>query len=155
MSMKSLWVLVIFMAIFGGGLLFANLNRSKEDLIEEAQIFGYPLALMDATKEVMTKASHPTSRKAPLNQFAHLRELPNPDFKDILSPNADTLYSIAWQDLSKEPLILKVPKIPIVDRPFSDREDLKFNEDGSLDILIQKEKPKDTFNWLPLNYADL
>ncbi|CDR33153.1 DUF1214 domain-containing protein [Criblamydia sequanensis] len=119
MSMKSLWVFVIFMAIFGSGLLFANLNQNKEDLIEETTIYGYPLALKDATNEVRTKTNHPTSRKAPL------------------------------KDLSKEPLVLKVLKIPIVDRPFSDSEDLKFNEDGSLDILIQKEKPKDTFNWLP------
>src|SRR5262249_1405308 len=30
-------------------------------------------------------------------------------FRNVIRPNADTLYSSAWLDLSKEPLILHVP----------------------------------------------
>ncbi len=35
--------------------------------------------------------------------------IPSAAFKDVTAPNADTLYSLAWLDLSKEPYILHVP----------------------------------------------
>jgi len=34
---------------------------------------------------------------------------PDPAFKNVVSPNADTLYSLAWLDVSKEPIVLHVP----------------------------------------------
>ena len=57
---------------------------------------------MDVTKTVS---------KAPVNQFAHLRAFPDATFTDVVSPNADTLFSIAWLDLAKEPMVLSVPKM--------------------------------------------
>src|SRR5262249_35220105 len=47
--------------------------------------------------------------KAPVNQFLHIREFPDYTMTDVVSPNADTLYSTAWLDLTKEPIILSVP----------------------------------------------
>jgi hypothetical protein len=35
--------------------------------------------------------------------------IPPASFKDVTAPNADTLYSTAWLDLSREPYILHVP----------------------------------------------
>lgn len=75
----------------------------------EAYIFGYPLVLMDITRSATTAVSAPQGFKAPVNQFAHLRAFPDASFTAVVSPNADTLYSAAWLDLTSEPIILSVP----------------------------------------------
>jgi hypothetical protein len=46
---------------------------------------------------------------APINQFGHIKAFPDATFTDVVSPNADTLYSSAWLDLAREPLVLSVP----------------------------------------------
>lgn len=78
-------------------------------LVEEAYIYGYPLVTMDITKRVMTNVVTPEANRAPMGQFANLKEYPNASFRNITAPNADTLYSIAWLDLSTEPYILHMP----------------------------------------------
>jgi len=76
----------------------------------EAYIYGYPLITMDLTRQVMTNYAKPTPyRGAPLGQFMNARAYPDPAFKEVTSPNADTLYSTAWLDVSKEPYVFHVP----------------------------------------------
>jgi hypothetical protein len=43
------------------------------------------------------------------NHFWHSRNLTSPAYQDGGSPNNDTLYSVTWLDLSKEPVILSHP----------------------------------------------
>jgi len=78
-----------------------------------AYIYAYPLVLMQVTKQAMTNVSQPEvsagKGRAPINQFVHLQSFPSPSFKDVIRPNADTLYSSAWLDVSKEPMVLSVP----------------------------------------------
>jgi hypothetical protein len=81
------------------------------EIAVEAYVFGYPLVLMDVTRQVMTAVPKAGALKAPVNQFIHVREFPDPTFTDVVSPNADTLYSSAWLDLTKEPIILSVPDV--------------------------------------------
>ncbi|MFD8478148.1 DUF1254 domain-containing protein [Kitasatospora sp. NPDC059673] len=80
---------------------------------EDAYVFGYPLVLMDLTRQVMTNATTATSFQAPTNQFC-LSPLPTPDNKAVVRPNVDTLYATAWLDLGPEPMVLSVP--PMTDR---------------------------------------
>jgi hypothetical protein len=75
----------------------------------EAYIYGYPLLLIDITKSLSTAVAAPQGAKAPINQFAHLRAFPDASFTDVVSPNADTLYSVAWLDLAQEPIVLSAP----------------------------------------------
>jgi hypothetical protein len=99
-------------ALAGGGLAqtkAAPQNGKVAALAKEAYVFGYPLVLMDVTRRVMTACPAPGQKCAPLNQFAHVREFPDPAFTDVVSPNADTLYSLAWLDLTKGPMVLSVP----------------------------------------------
>ena len=49
------------------------------------------------------------SLRAPVNQFAHARTYPKADDRDVVRFNFDTLYSLAWIDLSKGPIVLSVP----------------------------------------------
>src|SRR5215475_11586315 len=81
------------------------------EIAVEAYVFGYPLVLMDVTRRVMTAVPKAGARKAPVNQFLHIREFPDYTMTDVVSPNADTLYSTACLDLTKEPIILSVPDI--------------------------------------------
>ncbi len=90
----------------------SNMKLGKEEALaigEDAYIYGYPLVLMDVTRSVMTAVPKVDGRKAPINQLLHLERFPDPTFTDVVSPNADTLYSVAWMDLTKEPIILSVP----------------------------------------------
>ena len=76
----------------------------------EAYVYAYPLLLMDASRRVMTNVEAPTgSGNAPINQFGNKRTFPDATFTDVVRPNADTLYSILWFDVSREPLVISVP----------------------------------------------
>ena len=77
----------------------------------EAYLFGYPLVIMDATRRLATSVAQATAQRAPPNQFAHFRAYPDATFRDRASPNADTLYSLAWLDLSHGPIVLSVPEM--------------------------------------------
>ena len=75
----------------------------------QAYIFGYPLVTMEMTRRVTTNAAKPEGLRGPMGQFANAREYPTAAFKDVTAPNADTLYSSAWLDLSQGPWILQLP----------------------------------------------
>jgi len=83
--------------------------QEAQSIAEEAYIFGYPMILMDLTAKKMSNVPEAGAQTAPVNQFAHFSEFPTPDFTDVVKPNADTLYSLAWLNLSVEPIILHVP----------------------------------------------
>ena len=44
-----------------------------------------------------------------MGAFAHVREFPPAEFKAVVRPNFDTLYSTAWLNLRAEPLIITAP----------------------------------------------
>jgi hypothetical protein len=75
----------------------------------EAYIYGYPLVTMEMTRRVLTNVAAPEAQKAPMNQFARLREYPTPANQEVTAPNADTLYTLAGLDVSKEPWGLSLP----------------------------------------------
>ena len=78
-------------------------------LAAEAYIYGYPLVTMEMTRRVMTNVEKPEGTRAPMGQFVRMREYPSAKFRDVTAPNADTLYTTAWFDVSKEPWIVSVP----------------------------------------------
>jgi hypothetical protein len=80
-------------------------------LAEEAYVFGYPLVTMEMTRRVMTNVVAPAETRAPMGQFVHMKKYPTAAFRDVTAPNADTLYSSAWIDLSKEPYVLSIPEM--------------------------------------------
>jgi hypothetical protein len=78
-------------------------------LAAEAYVYGYPLVTMEMTRRVMTNVDKPEGTRAPMGQFVRLREYPTAQYRDVTAPNADTLYTTAWFDVSKEPWIVSVP----------------------------------------------
>lgn len=76
----------------------------------EAYVYLYPLVSMEITRRQMTNL--PAGKRpgfGPMGEFAHIREFPPADFKAVVRPNFDTLYSSAWLDLTEEPMIVSVP----------------------------------------------
>ncbi len=94
------------------GYAATNTKLSEAEALKlgtEAYIYAYPLVTMEITKEVMTNVAKPEGTRGPIGQFINLREYPNASFRDVTAPNADTLYSAAWLDLTKEPYVLQIP----------------------------------------------
>ena len=75
----------------------------------EAVVYGLPLVIMDITRAKTSNVARPERFAAPVNQFVNVREFPDASFRDVVRANVDTLYSSAWLDLSKEPIVLSVP----------------------------------------------
>ncbi len=75
----------------------------------EAVVYGLPLVIMDITMKKTTNVTKPEGFAAPVNQFINVQTFPDATFKDVVRANVDTLYSSAWLDLSKEPMVLSVP----------------------------------------------
>jgi hypothetical protein len=64
---------------------------------------------MDMTRKQMTNVAVPDQGHAPLGQLLKMRTYPAVDYHAVTAPNADTLYTSAWFDVSHEPWILNVP----------------------------------------------
>jgi hypothetical protein len=76
----------------------------------DAYIYFYPLLSMDITRKQFTNVEPGKDGfKGPMNTFVNVGEYPPGDFKGVVRSNFDTLYSSAWLDLSKEPIVLSVP----------------------------------------------
>jgi len=79
------------------------------EIAEDAYIFGYPLVTMEYTRRVMTNIAEPEGTRAPMGRLCRLRSYPTPEFHDVTAPNADTLYTTTWLDVSKEPWVVSIP----------------------------------------------
>jgi hypothetical protein len=78
-------------------------------LSREAYFYLYPLVTMDTTRRQATASpTGSTPMAGPPNEFHHLREFPPADFRAVVRPNFDTLYSSAWLDLTAGPVRLSV-----------------------------------------------
>lgn len=79
----------------------------------DAYIYLYPLVTMGVTRlqftNVPDEKAKPNSGQGPVNEFHHFRAFPDVNFKAVVRPNFDTLYSSLWADMTGEPLIVSVP----------------------------------------------
>ena len=75
----------------------------------ESYVYAYPLVTMEMTRRVMTNVAVPEGSRAPMGDFVRMRSYPDASYRDVTAPNADTLYTTAWIDVSKEPWILSLP----------------------------------------------
>ncbi len=102
---RSAWAGLMILHFVAGGLFAAD--RTHEIGVQ-AYTYAYPMILMEVTRRVSTNVEAPGGSLAPMNQFAHIRAFPDHTFREVVRPNADTLYSIVWFDVTKDPLVVSV-----------------------------------------------
>ena len=99
---KILFTALVILLLAG---LAASYALDKFGTAARAWLFGYPLVLMDATSRTHKAHFGPEDR----NRFFHSSTFPDHHFRTIVKPNNDTLYSVAWLDLSTQPVVLSAP----------------------------------------------
>ena len=111
------FIAVAFMAALSAAIAASPRAAAQSASPEEAQaialdayIYLYPLIMMDVSRQQMTNIeAGKMIGRGPMNTFANIRTFPPADFREVVRPNFDTLYSISWLDLTVEPVIVSVP----------------------------------------------
>ena len=85
-------------------------ERELAAIASEAYVYVYPLVTMELTRRQGTNVeAGKLPGRGPMNRFIHIREFPDADFRIVVRPNFDTLYSSAFLDLTTEPVIVSAP----------------------------------------------
>jgi len=83
-------------------------EQAVSDAID-AYIYGYPLVTVDMTRKFLTNYATVQGSRGPMGQLIKLRNYPAVDDHAVTAPNADTLYTTAFLDVSKEPWVFSIP----------------------------------------------
>jgi hypothetical protein len=76
----------------------------------DAYLYLYPLVTMDITRKQFTNIKPGEAfGKGPMNMFVNVPAYPPADLRVVVRSNFDTLYSLAWLDLTQEPLVVSAP----------------------------------------------
>ena len=85
-------------------------DQEAQSIATDAYVYFYPLVTMDVTRKQFTNIEPGKELgKGPMNMFNNVPEYPPANFKGVVRPNFDTLYSISYLDLTKEPMVVSVP----------------------------------------------
>jgi hypothetical protein len=85
-------------------------EQEAQAIAADAYVYFYPLVTMDVTRKQLTnKTPGPGVFGGPMGTFVNIEAFPPADFKGVVRPNFDTLYSSAYLDLTKEPMVVSVP----------------------------------------------
>ncbi len=82
-----------------------------EAIAEEAYVFSFPMLMGYRFAFGSFLSPSLPSYRGPINEMHGEAVTLGPDFKDVITPNADTPYSFALLDLRAEPMILDVPQV--------------------------------------------
>ena len=77
--------------------------KDKIMLGAEAYLYGYPLVMMETTRIQSAKYIGPE------NQLRMVRQFPNAQFKEVVRPNVDTLYTTAFISMKEGPWAIEMP----------------------------------------------
>jgi hypothetical protein len=85
--------------------------KEASAIAEEAYVYAFPMMENYRTMYVQAIDRTAPGYMGPFNELVPKTELLGPDFKDIVRPNNDTLYSLGWLDLRAQPMVITVPEI--------------------------------------------
>src|SRR6185503_16280231 len=73
----------------------------------DAYVYFYSIMSMDISRKQFTNGTN--DFRGPMNTFVNVAEYPPADFKGVVRSNFDTLYSVSWLDMTKEPVVISAP----------------------------------------------
>jgi len=105
------WMLIVALVLLLGAILGRGLLQQGQAWLNgmQAYLYGFPLMVMDVTKEASTAVPAAGEIAAPVNQFAVMTQYPDASFRAVARTGLDTLFAVAWADLDEEPIVLSVP----------------------------------------------
>ena len=85
----------------------SGLGRSGQHRCRRVSVrlSAYDISIWSAQQQ--TNVAAPDAEHAPMGQMIRMRSYPAVDNHCCAAPNADTLYTEAWLDVSKEPWVLE------------------------------------------------
>jgi hypothetical protein len=88
-------------------------TAQTEKIARDAYIYGYSLVTSELTRlaAINIAEPNPETLQAPMNNIANVPEYPSATYKGVTAPNADTLYTFGFFDLSKEPMVFSYPNM--------------------------------------------
>ncbi len=105
------FAVAVLVSVFAGAEAQTGLTEQQAHAIGvDAYLYFYPLVIMDITRKQSTNIEPGKEfGKGPMNAFTNVSAYPPGDFKGVVRVNFDTLYSIAWLDMTTEPMIVSAP----------------------------------------------
>jgi len=99
--------------VSASGPALALTPDEAKSIAMDAYVYGYSLMTTEVTRVQMTHTAAVNTKelKAPMGQFVNVPRYPPADYRGISAPNADTLYSITWIDVS-EPQVFSHSAMP-------------------------------------------
>jgi hypothetical protein len=107
------------LAVLTGGLVAASTiaqpakaqsitPAEAQQIATDAYVYGYSLITTEVTRVQMTNVPKVEGLTGPMGQFINVPRYPPADYRGVSAPNADTLYSLGWIDLT-EPQVFSHP----------------------------------------------
>lgn len=101
---------VFAFCVAGGNARAAITPDEARPIALEAYLYGYSLITTEVTRVQMSNVPELEGLRGPMNQFINVKRYPPADYRGVSAPNADTLYSLVWLDLS-EPQVFSHPDL--------------------------------------------
>ena len=110
MSGLALWLLLTS-ALSPAASAQGTITEAEAHAIAvDAYVYFYSLISIDVTRRQATNVEPgKVMLFGPANMFASAPAFPAADFRAVVRPNFDTLYSSAWLDMTKEPVVVSAP----------------------------------------------
>jgi hypothetical protein len=84
-------------------------EQEAQSIARDAYIYFYSLVTMDVTRKQLTNVEPGKGVGAPMNTLFSFPAFPTADMRQVVRPNFDTLYTVGYLDLTKEPMVVSVP----------------------------------------------
>ncbi|SCB12002.1 Uncharacterized conserved protein [Bradyrhizobium shewense] len=110
MMLLTLSLLAMFVPLKGTNAEQAISEEEARAIGIDAYVYFYPIVSFDVTRKQSTNIEAGKEiGKGPMNTFSNFPAYPPGDYKGVVRMNFDTLYSWAWLDMTKEPIVFSVP----------------------------------------------